>query len=128
MKNNKLPDFSDRLAAAADAKRAMAARFKPKPTVVAEAIPDRAAIKAAELETVRAARAAEKEAAKLARAQQEEVTRKAREAAELAALEAKRAERKEWKQGLKQDAQSRRADRLAAYGRLPASAEQYDDA
>lgn len=132
MKNSKLPDFSDRRNASADAKAAMLARFKPKPMVTAEAVPDRAAQKAAELEAVRAARAAEKEAARAARAKQEAEARKAQLAAEQAALEAKRAERKEWKQGKKQDAQSRKAERMAMYGRMSSGASSsepsYDDA
>ena len=121
MKNSKLPDHSDRRAASLEAKAAMLARFKPKPMVVAEVIPNRAAIKAAELEAVRATRAAEKEAARIARAKQDEEARKVAAAAEAAALEAKRLERKEWKQGKKQDSQSRRQERMAAYGRISTS-------
>lgn len=119
MKNSKLPDFSDRRNASAEAKAAMLARFKPKPTVTASPEDlDRAAKKAAELEAVRAQRAAEKEAAKAAKAQQEAARRAEQEAAEAAAAEAKRAERKEWKKSLKQDAQERKAARMAAYGRI----------
>jgi hypothetical protein len=132
MKNSKLPDFSDRRVASAEAKAAMLARFKPKPMVTASPEQlDRAAKKAAELEAVRAARAAEKEAARLAKAKQDEEARKIAAAAEAAALEAKRLERKEWKQGKKQDAQSRRQERMAAYGRISttgANEASYDEA
>ena len=49
-------NFSDRQADAAEAKKALLAKFKPKPTVQAEAPVDRAAEKAAELERVRTER------------------------------------------------------------------------
>ena len=117
MKQTVNPGFNDRLTAAADAKKAMLARFKPKPTVVAENLVDRATRREQELEAVRMARAEEKEKAKLERAAAEEAARMARMADEQAMLEAKRSQRKERKQLEKMDSQSRRAARLAMYSR-----------
>ena len=73
MRENKvLPGFSDRLAAQAEARKALLAKFKPKPTVTAEVLETREQRKARELEEVRAKRAAEKEAARLAKEKAEE--------------------------------------------------------
>ena len=92
-----MPGFSDRLAAQAEARKALLAKFKPKPTVTAEVFETREQRKARELEEVRAKRAAEKEAARLAIENDEELMlqlkreeRKARKAAEKAAARAKR--------------------------------------
>ena len=70
------PDFSERLAAQAEARKALLEKFKPKPAVQAvhaegvfETTQQR---KARELEEVRAKRAAEKEAARLAKEKAEE--------------------------------------------------------
>lgn len=57
MKNN---SFSDRAAASAEAKKALLAKMKVKPTVTAPAGPTRAEIKAAELAELRAVREAER--------------------------------------------------------------------
>ena len=117
MKQAANPGFNDRLTAAAEAKKAMLARFKPKPTVVADNLVDRAARREQELEAVRQARLEERERQKIARAASEEAQRAAALAAEQAALEAKRNQRKERKQLEKMDAQSRRAARLSMYSR-----------
>ncbi len=117
MKQAANPGFNDRLTAAAEAKKAMLARFKPKPTVVADNLVDRATRREMELEAVRQARAEEKERQRLERAAAEEAARLARMADEHAMLEAKRNQRKERKQLEKMDAQSRRAARLAMYSR-----------
>ena len=92
-----MPGFSDRLAAQAEARKALLAKFKPKPTVTAEVFETREQRKARELEEVRAKRAAEKEAARLAIENDVELMlqlkreeRKARKAAEKAAARAKR--------------------------------------
>ena len=117
MKQAANPGFNDRLTAAAEAKKAMLARFKPKPTVVADNLVDRAARREQELEAVRQARLEERERQKIERAASEEAQRAAALAAEQAALEAKRNQRKERKQLEKMDAQSRRAARLSMYSR-----------
>ena len=117
MKQTVNPGFNDRLSAAADAKKAMLARFKPKPTVVAENHVDRATRRQQELESVRQLRAEEKERARVERAASEEAQRATALAADQAALEAKRNQRKERKQLEKMDAQSRRAARLSMYSR-----------
>ncbi len=117
MKQLANPGFNDRLTAAADAKKAMLARFKPKPTVVAETFVDRAALREQEREAVRVARVEEKERLRTERAAAEEAARVALLHDEQAILEAKRNERKERKQLQKMDAQSRRAQRLSAYSR-----------
>lgn len=110
--------YADRIAAAAEAKKALLEKFKPKPMVTAENLEERAKRKAAELEAVRAQRAAEKEAARIAKAQKAEEDRKARLAAELAAMEARRTAIKSRKALEKQDAQARKAARMQMYGRM----------
>ena len=117
MKQAANPGFNDRLTAAAEAKKAMLARFKPKPTIVAENLVDRATRREQELEAVRVVRAEEKERQRVERAASEEAQRAAALAAEQAVLEAKRTQRKERKQLEKMDAQSRRAARLSMYSR-----------
>ena len=76
---------------------------------------DRTAEREAKREELRLARLAEKEKQREARALREAAAREAQLAAEQAVLEAKRLERKERKANEKMDAQSRRAERLAAY-------------
>jgi hypothetical protein len=117
MNHAKKIDFNERLSAAAEAKKALLEKFKPKPMITAVEPIDRAARLEAEREAVRAARAAEKEAALAARAIAEEEARRAAFLAEQAALEAKRAERKDRKSLQKMNAQQRRAERLAAYAK-----------
>src|SRR5271165_5265804 len=90
-------DFTDRLTAAAEAKKALVAKLKPKPTVTDPDFEKREAIRAAELEAVRQARAEAKEAAR------QKVI-----ASQEAALEAKRAERKERKALTKAEQKARR--------------------
>jgi hypothetical protein len=95
--------FADRLSAAAEAKKAQLAKFRPKPTVTDPGFTDRAALRAAELQAVREARAAAKEAA-----------RQAAVDAEQATLDAKRGERKERKALSKAEAKAKRDARYAA--------------
>ena len=108
-------NFADRQADAAEAKKALLAKFKPKPTVQAEAPVDREAARQAELEAVRAARAAEREEAKRAREMAAEAARKAKEDEELAALNAKRENRKERKAMERATSQAKRAERFAGF-------------
>jgi hypothetical protein len=86
MKPSKLGSFSDRQAASAEAKKALVAKFKPKPTVVDPQFEDRRLQRELELEEVRAKRTAEREA------KREESARKD---AERQALEAEIAEANE---------------------------------
>lgn len=106
--------FADRLKAAADAKRALLAGFRPKPTVTAPNFVERGAVRAAELEQVRQARVQAKADKKQAAADAEEAIRAEAAAAEAAALEAKRGQRKERQALSKAEAKAKRDARYAA--------------
>jgi hypothetical protein len=106
--------FAERLSAAADAKRAMLAKFKPRPTVAASLPIDRAALRKAELDRVRSERAALKTAKQQAIAQAAEAARLDEEELAAAALEAKRGERKERKALTKAEQKAKRDARYAA--------------
>ncbi|HZK99468.1 MAG TPA: DUF6481 family protein [Caulobacteraceae bacterium] len=95
--------FEDRLSAAAEAKKALVAKLKPKPMVTAPGLPSREELREAELAVVRQKRAEAKEVARLAA-----------EAAEQATLEAKRGERKERKALTKAEQKARRDAKYAA--------------
>jgi hypothetical protein len=110
--------FADRLATAAEAKKALLEKFKPKPMVNDPNLESREARRLSGLEAVREQRAEEKEAARIARAIKAEETRKAKLAADLAAVEAKRSAIKSRKAVEKQDAQARKAARMEVYGRM----------
>lgn len=114
-------NFADRQKAAAEAKKAMLAKFKPKAAATDPNFDQRHVEKEAELERVRAERAEAKAEAK--RRQEEAAAARAAEQAELAQteLEIKRLERKERKQTLKDVAKAKK-DRLAAYKNMKASA------
>lgn len=107
-----MPGFSDRLAAQAEARKALLAKFKPKPTVQAVeaegAFETTAQKKARQLEEVRAQRAAEKEAARLAKEKAEEDRRIAIENDEELMLQLKREERKARKAAEKEAARNKR--------------------
>ncbi|MBQ1540872.1 hypothetical protein C5708_03240 [Caulobacter sp. CCUG 60055] len=118
MKHLKTTGFAERREASAEAKKALLAKFKPKPAVTANDFVDRATERERELDAVRAARQAEREAARAARAAAVAAEQEAQAALEQAALEVKRSERKERKALEKSEAQARRASRLAAYGRM----------
>lgn len=107
MRDMKGTGLTDRLAAAAEAKAALLAKLKPKPTVVDPLFEERAAMKAAELKTLRETRATEKAEAKQA-------TADAITAAEEAALADKRGARKERKQLSKEEAKAKRDAKYAA--------------
>jgi hypothetical protein len=106
--------FSERLKAAAEAKKALLAKLRPKPTVMAAEAPSRAGQKQAELERVRQERADAKAAKLQAAADAEEAARNTVEALEAAALDAKRGERKERKALTKAEAKAKRDARYAA--------------
>jgi len=83
---NPVPGFDDRLKAAAEAKKAMLAKFQPKAAVQDPDFEKRHAEREAELERVRAERAAEREAKRQAAVDAEQAKadaeRKAREDAD----------------------------------------------
>jgi hypothetical protein len=88
---------AERLATAADAKKALLSKMKPKPTVTAAVLESRAERRERELEAVRAARTQAKAA--------DERRIAAREAA---VLEAKRAERRDRKAAFKAEQRAKR--------------------
>ncbi|HEX3367908.1 DUF6481 family protein [Phenylobacterium sp.] len=110
--------LTDRLSAAADAKAALLAKLKPKPTVTDPLFEQRAALREAErkaeLSEVRTARADEKEATRAAAADALAANQAAVDAAAEAALAEKRGARKERKQLTKAEAQTKRDARYAA--------------
>jgi hypothetical protein len=93
---------AERLAAAADAKKALLSKMKPKPTVTAAVLESRAERREKELAEVRAARAQAKAA--------DERRIAAREAAQL---EAKRAERRDRKAAFKAEQRAKREAKSA---------------
>ena len=114
MKDLKGSGLTDRLAAAAEAKAALLAKLKPKPTVTAPQGESRAATREAGLKAVRQARADDKEASRAASADKAAAVQAAIVAGEEAALAEKRGARKERKQLTKAEAQSKRDARYAA--------------
>ena len=105
---------ADRMKAAADAKKAMLEKFKPKPTVTDPLFDQRETLRLAELERVREERAQAKAAIKQAAAEAEEAKRLAEMNEEAAVLDAKRSERKERKALTKAEAKAKRDARYAA--------------
>jgi len=103
MKEVKFSAFADRLQLQAEAKKAMLAKFQPKPTVIDPDLVDRATRKEQEREAIRLARAEAKEAARLAAFE-----------AEQAALEEKRRAIKERKALTAAEQKARRDARYAA--------------
>ena len=95
MKPSKLGSFADRQAASAEAKKALVAKLKPKPTVVDPMFEERRLQRELELEEVRAKRSAEREAKR---------QESARKHAERQALEAEIAEAMELELRAKQKA------------------------
>lgn len=109
-----LPDLHDRLKASADARKALIARFKPRPACTDPDFELRASRRAAELDRVRGERAAAKALRRQAVEQAGLDVRQAQATAEQAALEAKRSQRKERKALTKVEAKARRDARYAA--------------
>ncbi|HEY1449035.1 MAG TPA: DUF6481 family protein [Caulobacteraceae bacterium] len=103
MKDPYNPGHAERQAAAIEARKALLAKMKPKPTVTAPDFESREQIRARELEAVRKARAETKEAARLEA-----------EAREAANLEAIRGERRERKALTKAEQKARRDAKYAA--------------
>ena len=113
MQEPKRSNFNDRLSAAAEAKKARLAQFKPKPTIPDPEFKSREERRLAELEAVRAAREAEREAIRKAQAEAQAAVQQASLDAELNELDAKRAERKERKAQLKAEARAKREAKSA---------------
>jgi len=112
----KVPDhkFSDRLDTQAEAKKALLAKFKPKPAAVDPNFERRDEIKAAEREASRLAREGDKEQRRVEQLAKQEAARlRDLENAE-AELALKRAERKERKALTKAEQQAIRQARQAA--------------
>jgi hypothetical protein len=95
MKPPKLGSFAERQAHSAEAKKALVAKFKPKPTVVDPAFEERRLMRQLELEELRKTRATEREAKREDAAKRD---------AERAALEAEIAEALELELRAKQKA------------------------
>ncbi len=106
--------FSDRLQAAAAAKRAQLEKFTPKPAQIDPDHARRAELRAAELLAVREQREAAKAAKKQAIAEAAAAAERARVEAEEAALLAKRGERKERKALSAAEAKAKRDAKYAA--------------
>ena len=103
MKDPLKTGHAERLASAAEAKKALVAKLKPKPMVAAPVFESRVDIRERELEAVRLRRAEEKEAARIAAEEK------------LAAeLEAKRGDRKERKALTKAEQKEKRDAKYAA--------------
>ena len=106
--------FADRLKTASEAKKALLAKFQPKPTVTDPNFAEREARRAAELDLVREQRAQAKAAARQAVLDAQEAARLEQEALEAANMDAKRGERKERKALTKAEAKAKRDARYAA--------------
>lgn len=106
--------FQDRLKTAAEARTALLAAFKPKPSVTAPNLQSRAEARAVELARVRQERADAKAARKQAATEAVEAARLTDEALAAAALDAKRGERKERKALTKAEQKAKRDARYAA--------------
>ena len=108
MKHIKGFEFSDRQQTAAEAKKALLAKFQPKAATATVDIEAVKAAREAERERLRQERAAAKEAARLAKIAAEEAKQAAAVDAEQASVEYKRQERKDRKAQMKLDAQKKR--------------------
>ena len=107
-------DFADRLKTAAEAKKALLAKHKHRPTVIDPLFAERESLRKAEVERVRQERIAAREAAKLAAIQAQEAELAAQQAQREAELEAIRGERKERKALTKAEQKAKRDARYAA--------------
>lgn len=113
MREPKIGGFTERLSTQAEARKALLAKMKPKPTVRPEVFETSAQKKARELEEVRARRATDKEEARK-RAEEAEAQRLlALENDEQHQLELKRQERKDRKALAKADARAKRESKSA---------------
>ena len=106
--------FAERQKSAAEAKSALLAKFRPKPTVTDPLASQREALKAEALNELRQNHAAAKAAAKQAVADAKEAVRQAQADADAADLDARRGVRKERKALTKAEAKTKRDARYAA--------------
>jgi hypothetical protein len=113
MKDLKQTGFADRIKAAQEAKKAMAARFVRKPTVNNPELRSRAEEREAELARVRAERAAAKEAARIAKEEAERAALEARMNDQATLDQMRREERKARKAAAKAEARTKRESRKA---------------
>lgn len=114
MSSNPHVGFADRQKASSEAKKALLAKFRPKPTVTDPNFQAREERRAAELEQVRRERAEAKAAAAAAALEAKLAAEREQEALEAASLDAKRSERKERKALTKAEAKAKRDARYAA--------------
>jgi hypothetical protein len=114
MRDLKGSGLTDRLAAAAEAKAALLAKLKPRPTVTDPLFAQRGEMREAALKATRDARTAEKAAGAQAKADALAEVQAAAAAVEEAALAEKRGARKERKQLSKAEGQAKRDARYAA--------------
>jgi hypothetical protein len=110
--------FDERIKAQNEAKKALLAKFKPKPTVVVKTPEELRAEREAEKEALRAKHAAEKlERARIA-AEKAEAARQAEIEAIRQAAEARKGAIKERKAMTKAEQKARKEARMAAYATL----------
>ncbi len=110
--------FDERIKSQAEAKKALLAKFKPKPTVVGKTPEELRAEREAEKEAIRAKHAAEKmERARIAAAKIE-AARQAELEAIRSAAEARKGAIKERKAMTKTEQKARKEARMAAYATL----------
>jgi len=114
MREPKIGGFTERLSAQAEARKALLAKMKPKPTVRPEAFETSAEKKTRELAEVRARRVAEKEDARRKAEEAEAARQLAMENDEQLQLELKRQERKDRKAAAKAEARAKRESKAAA--------------
>jgi hypothetical protein len=114
MREPKIGGFTERLSAQAEARKALLAKMKPKPTVRPAEFETSAQKKARELEEVRARRAREKEEARLQAELAEAARLEALANNEEHQLELKRQERKDRKAVAKAEARAKREAKSAA--------------
>ena len=112
MKHIKGFEFTDRREAAAEAKKALLAKFQPKPAATTN-LDEIKAAREAEKERVRQERADAKEAARLAKIAAEEANKQSAIDAYHQAIEAKRQGVKDRKALMKMDAQKKREQNQA---------------
>ena len=127
MKHIKGFEFGDRQQTAAEAKKALLAKFQPKAATATVDIEAVKAAREAERERVRQERAAAKEAARLAKIAAEEAKQAAAVDAEQSAVDAKRQERKDRKALMKMEAQKKREANQAVRAERRASGRPTDD-
>ena len=111
MREIKNSSFADRMKSSQEAKKALLAKFKPKPHVPDPAFEERRAQKEAELQALRDARVAAKEAAVQAKVEAEEAQQQLVIDAELGELDAQRAARKARKAAMKAQARAKKEAR-----------------